>query len=66
MLKIKGNKEFAQWWDHWMSRIHPNQDTANDGHPRMTPNDKTRPRRQVEAESQRPAHRERPRWAPTE
>jgi hypothetical protein len=24
MLKIRGNKEFVQWWDHWMSRIHPN------------------------------------------
>jgi len=19
---IKGNKEFIEWWEHWMSRIH--------------------------------------------
>ena len=25
MLKMKGNKEFIQWWEHWMSRIHPNR-----------------------------------------
>ncbi len=25
MLKIKGNKEFVAWWEHWMSRIHPKQ-----------------------------------------
>ena len=32
MLKIRGNKEFVQWWDHWMSRIHPNR-----GGPQTTP-----------------------------
>lgn len=25
MLKMKGNKEFLAWWEHWMSRIHPNR-----------------------------------------
>jgi hypothetical protein len=25
MLKIRGNKEFIQWWEHWMSRIHSNR-----------------------------------------
>jgi hypothetical protein len=25
MLKIRGNKEFVQWWDHWMARIHPHR-----------------------------------------
>jgi hypothetical protein len=24
MFKIKGNKEFVTWWEHWMARIHPN------------------------------------------
>lgn len=24
MLKIRGNKVFFEWWDNWMSRIHPN------------------------------------------
>jgi hypothetical protein len=22
MRLVKGNKEFLQWWNHWMSRIH--------------------------------------------
>ena len=25
MLRIRGNKEFVQWWEHWMSRIHANR-----------------------------------------
>ena len=25
MLRIRGNKEFVQWWKHWMSRIHANR-----------------------------------------
>lgn len=25
MLKIRGNKEFIQWWEHWMSRLHSNR-----------------------------------------
>ena len=25
MFRIKGNKEFVTWWEHWMSRIHPNR-----------------------------------------
>jgi hypothetical protein len=25
MLKMKGNKEFLAWWEHWMSRIHPHR-----------------------------------------
>jgi hypothetical protein len=30
MLKIKGNKEFVAWWEHWMARIHPNRTPAGD------------------------------------
>jgi hypothetical protein len=25
MFKISGNKEFVQWWEHWMSRLHANR-----------------------------------------
>ena len=35
MLKIRGNKEFVQWWEHWMSRIHPNR-----GGPQTKPTDR--------------------------
>ena len=28
MVKIRGNKEFIQWWEHWMSRIHSNRPGA--------------------------------------
>ena len=30
MLKIKGNREFFQWWEHWMSRLHPNHTLISD------------------------------------
>lgn len=29
MLKIKGNKEFVAWWEHWMARIHPSRTQAS-------------------------------------
>ena len=28
---MKGNKEFLAWWDHWMSRIHPNRTLGHPG-----------------------------------
>ncbi len=30
MLRIKGNKEFVAWWEHWMARIHPPRPQASD------------------------------------
>jgi hypothetical protein len=38
MLKIKGNKEFSQWWDHWMSRIHSNSVSIRENHTAATRN----------------------------
>lgn len=35
MLRIRGNKEFVQWWEHWMSRIH-----ANRSRPQTKPTDR--------------------------
>jgi len=29
MFLVKGNKEFTQWWNHWMSRIHSTPGRAN-------------------------------------
>ncbi len=34
MLKIKGNREFWQWWDHWTSRLHSDRlQQSNPGNP---------------------------------
>lgn len=33
MRLVKGNKEFLQWWNHWMSRIHGTPGRANNKAP---------------------------------
>jgi hypothetical protein len=38
MLKLTGNKEFIEWWEHWMSRIHPNRSSVNEGKGAKLPN----------------------------
>ena len=43
MLKIAGNKEFTQWWEHWMSRIHPHRSSVNEGKGTKAPNANEKP-----------------------
>ncbi|MGC2195937.1 MAG: hypothetical protein WA628_14765 [Terriglobales bacterium] len=43
MLKIRGNKEFVEWWEHWMSRIHPNRALVGEGKPAKAPKGKKSP-----------------------
>ena len=43
MLKIAGNKEFTQWWEHWMSRIHPHRSSVNEGKGTKAPNANKKP-----------------------
>jgi len=33
MRLVKGNKEFIQWWNHWMSRLHNTPGRANNKTP---------------------------------
>lgn len=42
MRLVKGNKEFLQWWNHWMSRIHSVPDRANNKTPSIPENVDTR------------------------
>ncbi len=43
MLKIKGNREFFHWWEHWMSRLHPNHTLISDSKSRKNTGGKGAP-----------------------
>jgi hypothetical protein len=43
MLKITGNKEFIEWWEHWMSRIHPHRSSVDEGKGTKAPSANKKP-----------------------
>jgi hypothetical protein len=61
MLKIKGNKEFSQWWDHWMSQIQPNRVSTEENHTAATRNSDPKV-----SDSRAPVNPRRVRLPPTE
>ena len=69
MLKITGNKEFIEWWEHWMSRIHPHRSSVDEGKGTKAPSANKKPtntNKKKEAASRVSEDAGRPRFKPTE